>query len=304
MLAAGLLAVIGCRTASQTTSPKPTSQSVPRINHNVSYQDVRFTFDPSLAPEIKSETVSTSVEGKPCDLWPEHSAFTLVGYSQRTGLPENFPHVRVFPIAKFREAFSIASKENAKHVVYPPNPEDWTTYFDTEVRVLKALLGAKPTQPEVSRFLAKERGEAGCKGAMPFLPMWEACQAFVTRVRYTDFNGGRGVFFLTQWDRETSQISNESLDYAYQGITNDGKYWVYAEFPVTAPFLPKGDEPEVVAWNQKNYLLSHNSKEYQAYLRPVLAKLQALPADQFQPNLELLEQLIRSLEIQASSKKK
>jgi hypothetical protein len=192
---------------------------------------------------------------------------------------------------------ATASKEDAKHVVFPPNPTDWTTYFDEEVRVLRTLLVHKPSEAGIGRFLAQARGEQGCSAAMPFLPMWEACQAFISHVRYVDFKNGKGVFFLTQWDRETTQISNESLEYAYQGITDDGRYWIYAEFSVLAPFLPKGDEPEVVAWAEKNYLLSHNSKEYRNYSRPVLAKLEALPSDKFQPSLGLLEQLIQSLEV-------
>jgi hypothetical protein len=105
------------------------------------------------------------------------------------------------------------------------------------------------------------------------------------------------VFFLTQWDTETIQVSNDGLEYAYQGITNDGRYWIYAAFSVAAPFLPKGDEPEIIAWDEKNYLLSHRSKKYQDYLRPVLGKLEALPTNKFQPNLELLEQLMESLEV-------
>lgn len=127
--------------------------------------------------------------------------------------------------------------------------------------------------------------------------MWEASQAFVGRERYVNFKNGKGVFFLTQWDRETTQLSNDGLEYAFQGITNDGRYWIYGEFSITAPFLPNGEEPEVMAWNEKNYLLPHRSKKYQEYLRPVLAKLEALPANEFQPNLELLEQLIQSLEV-------
>lgn len=54
----------------------------------------------------------------------------------------------------------------------------------------------------------------------------------------------------------------------------------------------------MVAWNEKNYLLPHRSKEYQNYLGPVFAKLEALPATEFQPNLDLLEQLIGSLDVQ------
>jgi hypothetical protein len=262
----------------------------------INYRGVRFSYDSSLAPSVKTETIPASVEGKPCDLWPEHPAFTFANYPSVSGLPEGFPQLRVFPIVEFRKAFDIAGKENAKSVIYPPNPEPWTNFFDKEVRILKELLTVKP-QANVGRFLARARGEKGCRGAMPFLPMWEACQAFTSHVHYASFKNGSGVFFLTQWDRETEQISNAGLEYAYQGITNDHRYWVYAQFSVSAPFLPSGKEPHVMAWNEKNYLLSHQSKKYQTYLRPVLAKLEALPANQFQPNLELLDKLIQSLEV-------
>ena len=262
----------------------------------INYGGVRFSYDLSLAPSVKSETIPASVEGKPCDLWPKHPAFKFANYPGVSGLPEDFPQLRVFPLDEFRKAFDIAGKFDAKQVVYPRNPTPWTDYFDKEVRVLKELLAAKP-QTDVGRFLARARGEKGCRGAMPFLPMWEACQAFTSHVRYVSFKNGNGVFFLTQWDRETEQISNAGLEYAYQGITNDHRYWVYAQFAVSAPFLPKGNEPEVMAWNEENYLLSHQSKKYQTYLRPVLAKLEALPANQFHPNLELLDKLIQSLEV-------
>jgi hypothetical protein len=132
---------------------------------------------------------------------------------------------------------------------------------------------------------------------MPFLPMWEACQAFVAHVRYVNFKNGRGVFFLTQWNTETSQVVNAGLEYVFQGITNDGRYWIYAEFSVSAPSLLNGDEPEVRAWDTENYLLPHNSEKYQEYLRPVVAKLEATPDNEFRPNLRLLEQLIESLRI-------
>jgi len=282
----------------QSIAVKSTSEVTAKKPNTVTYKGVSFTFDLSLAPDVKSETIPASTEGKPSDIWPEHPGFTLRGSPRSRVQAETDPQIRVFRLDKFREAVAIASKDDAKSVVYPPNPPDWTTYFDEEVRVLKLLLASKPAEASVGRFLAKARGEPDCSAEMPFLPMWEACQAFVGHVRYVNFKNGKGVFFLTQWDRETTQISNDGLEYAYQGITDDGRYWVYAEFSVAAPFLPNGDETDVVAWNEKNYLLSHKSKEYENYLRPVLAKLEALPADKFQPNLDLLEQLIQSLQVQ------
>ena len=299
-----IVAWLGVASAFAGFPPPRPSRATKDLSHSgralnlreINYRGVRFSYDSSLAPSVKSETIPASVEGKPCDLWPQHPAFTFADYPSVSGLPEGFPQLRVFPLAEFRKAFDIAGKEYAKTVVYPPNPAPWTDYFNTEVRVLKELLAAKP-KAKVGAFLARARGEKGCRGAMPFLPMWEACQAFTSHVHYAGFKNGNGVFFLTQWDRETEQISNAGLEYAYQGITNDHRYWVYAQFSVSAPFLPSGKEPHVIAWNEKNYLLSHRSKKYQTYLRPVLAKLEALPANQFQPNLELLDKLIQSLEV-------
>ena len=67
---------------------------------------------------------------------------------------------------------------------------------------------------------------------------------------------------------------------------------------MTASVLPDGSEPEVMAWAEKNYLLPHTSKKYQLYLRPVLAKLQSLPYEQYVLKLKLLDQLIQSLRVE------
>lgn len=284
---------------SHAQSSSGNSRSRDAGTNTVSYQGVSFTFDHSLASEVRPETIPASTEGKPSDIWPEHPGFKFVGYRRPRAMPPTDPHMRVFSVNKFREAFASASKEYAKSLVNPSpsNPPDWTLDFDKEVRILKTLLVEKPRQAMIGRFLAKARGEQGCRAAMPFLPMWEACQAFVARVRYVNFRNGEGVLFLTQWDTETSRVTNQGLEYAFQGITNDGQHYVYAEFSVSAPFLPRGDEPEINAWNVKNYLLPHKSAQYQKYVRPIVAKLEVLPANQFQPNLRLLEQLIESLEV-------
>jgi hypothetical protein len=289
----------------QTAPAKPAPQPVVTKTNTVSYGGVSFTFDQLLATEVKAETIPASTEGKPSDIWPEHPSFTLRGSPRSRAQSENDPQIRVFSIAKFRRAFSVAGTEYAKSVVYPKDQWDWAKDFDEEVRVLHALLVKKPTSDDLKRFLANARAIEAQKfdnfPQMPFLPMWEASQAFFTRPQFINFKGGGGVFFLTQWNvSDTSEITNDGLDYAFQGITNDGQYYVYAEFSVTAPFLPSDDDPAVVAWNEKNYLLPQKSKTYQDYLRPIVAKLQALPADQFKPNLNLLQQLISSMEVQSN----
>jgi hypothetical protein len=263
---------------------------------DVDYRGVSLQFDQALAREIKAETVPASLSGKPSDLWPEHVAFSLAGYPRPHALPDDF-QIRVFSIKHFREAVETGYREYAQTAIVRPG-DSWTNDFDEEVRVLKALLAAKPAPTTVQNFLKRTRKKGDFNKGMPFLPMWEAQQAFISNVKYVNFRNGKGVFFLTQWDIETSQIANDGLEYAFQGITADGKYYVYAEFSVSAPKLPSGTEPTVIAWNEKNYLLPRQSKKYQDYVRPVVSQLQALRGDEFKPKLELLEQLISSLNVQ------
>ncbi|HSE31519.1 MAG TPA: hypothetical protein VLA93_08065 [Pyrinomonadaceae bacterium] len=285
----------GQRTKSGDTRP---NNILVAVGQSATYQGITFTFDQSLAQTVTPQTIPASTTGKPSDIWPEHAGFTLVGLGRPRSLPENDPHIRVFSVAKFRDALSIATKEYEKSLVQPSKTEDWTTYLDTEVNLLTSLLKTRLKNANLRSFLAKQRGKNGCGGTMPFLPLWESCQAFVARPHYVKFKNGEGVLFLTQQDvSETNQVTNGGLEYAFQGITNDGQSYVYAEFSVAAPFLPKGDEPAVKAWNEENYRLSHKSAEYQRYVGPIVAKLEALPSNQFKPDLRLLEQLVESLEV-------
>jgi hypothetical protein len=294
---------VGCgslsnRSAQVVEAKRPVTSEATTIN-TVNYRGVSFSFDPSLAAAVKSETLPQVTDGKPGDIWPEHPAFTLVGYQSLVRAPKHFPNIRVFPIAKFRDAMHTASAEYGKNS-FTPTKEEWGNFVDNQVRVLRKLIAERPDKNRIKNVIGGKHTGIGCYGIpqMPFLPLWESCQPFVAHIRYIDFKNGQGVFFLTQWQNETEQITNAGTEYAFQGITTDGQYWVYAEFSVSAPGLPEGDEPEVTAWDEKNYLLSWNTKKFQDYLRPVVAKLEAVTADKFQPNLELLERLIQSLEVQ------
>lgn len=290
-----------CQMASRANQTSVSPSSTPNVNNHISYKGVSFKFDPALAAEVKSETLPQVTDGKPSDIVPEHPAFTFVGFPRPRSQGSD-PQIRVFSLQEFREAVAIASKENTKSVVHPRRSQDWTTYFDEEVRVLRALIEKQPKSEGLKSFLAKTRSPEARQfnnfPQMPFLPMWEASQAFFARPQYLRFKNGLGVFFLTQWNvSDTYQVTNDGLECAFQGITNDGQYFVYAEFSVTAPFLASDDDPEVIAWNEKHYRLAQNSKTYQDYLKPIVAKLQEMPPDQFRPQLMLLEQLIASMEV-------
>lgn len=289
---------VGFRTASQTKQLEATQSPNPKTKNHVSYKGVSFNFDPSLASAVKSETLPEVIESKWTDIRPEYPFFTFEGYpneSKESGTAK----ILVFSISKFRE---VTKKSSAWYnSVAQPGGIDLTKDFDEEVRVLKLLLANKPVPSNAGRFLGRARGSKGC-GEMPFLPMWEWCQAFATRSKYLNFENGQGVFFLAHMDRETAQVTQADLQYIFQGITADGEYYVSALFPVAAPFLPKNSlVPEVEKWDTENYLLSHESKKYKNYVRPIIKKLNALPANGFTPRLELVEQVIQSLEVKSKT---
>ena len=58
------------------------------------------------------------------------------------------------------------------------------------------------------------------------------------------FGSGGGIRYLTLYAQYYAPINNHDLFYTYQGLTNDGKYWVSAILPINNPILPdNGDNP-------------------------------------------------------------
>jgi hypothetical protein len=252
------------------------------------FRGVSFGYDAGLATDVRAEVLPELLDGKPGDIVPEYRSFTL-----RDAQHRDIGWVRVFPVARYRESMTIYSEQQAE-VTVPPT--DWVPYLDDQVRTLRILVKERPLAARLARVLDTNRVGIG-KGQMPFLPLYDACMAFDGAVKYLSFQNGSGVGFLTQWDTETAQITNDWLTYVFQGITNDTKYYVSAEFRIRAPFLPRDSDSDVMAWNERNYLLPHASREYQDYLQTILPKLEALPSNKFEPNLALFEHLIQSIKI-------
>jgi hypothetical protein len=162
----------------------------------VNSQGVSFTFDQTLAREVKSETIPASTEGKPSDIWPEHPAFNLLGYAALQRAPRDSAHMAVFEIAKFREAMRHAGEEMAKDTV-PPTKEDWALGVDHEVRILKKLIASKPNQQQIKTVIGSNKTGMGtvCYGIpqVPFLPMWESCDLCRSR-QICRLQNGKGLF--------------------------------------------------------------------------------------------------------------
>ena len=123
---------------------------------------------------------------------------------------------------------------------------------------------------------------------LPFLPLVPSSrQALDAQVQYLDFKTGKGVRFLTQFNNGLVQINNTELIYTFQGLSSDGKYYISAILPVTHPELPdtsRVDEQLVL-------------NGFQDYISKTVTLLNQQPAGSFTPDLNKLDELIRSIEV-------
>lgn len=242
---------------------------------SVSYRGVTFSYDPSLATEIKGKVLPAIVlenaDDKPDGIMPEHIAFTLVG-SYASGHKSSFfaPEIHIYPIEAYKRALIISEK--------------YVQQLEGDVEKLKSLLSEEPT---------------AVNQAIPFLPFGiDATQSFRAHVKFVEFKDGKGVLFVTQYDIEPSLVNNSGLVYVFQGISNDGVYYISATFPITAPSLNLPKEYETGTY--EDYKLptvfgKDDEKNYSEYRAKMVRKLEELPPDKFEPGLNKFEELIRSL---------
>jgi hypothetical protein len=125
---------------------------------------------------------------------------------------------------------------------------------------------------------------------LPFLPLVNAAQMMHVQMQYLDSENGQGVRYLTQFSQGLNPINNSELIYTFQGLTSDGKYYIAAVLPVTYPELPASNAPD----DQPAGMLD----DYPAYIANTVSLLDQQTANSFTPDLDQLDALIRSLEIQ------
>ncbi len=156
--------------------------------------------------------------------------------------------------------------------------DDWINLDPSTAQTvadLKNLLATKPVS---------------MTGPLPVLPPQTGMQRFYAQAQYLDFQNGTGVGFLTAYGLDVSPITADQLFYTFQGLTNDGKYYVAAFYPVSTTLLPaqapmSGTEYEEFAQN------------YETYITTLTAQLNELIPAAYTPDLTLIQQLVKSVAV-------
>jgi hypothetical protein len=260
------LFVILALTCAALAAPAPAKRTA-------AHNGVSLTYDETLAREVRAETAHASpledASEKPDGVYPEHVAFTLVGIS---GAPADSFHeavVRVSPVADYLKAFSVSPRY---------------------------VKDAERTLNELRRLI--RRHPAALSGNVPMLPFPDATEVFHAHVKYLRFRGGSGIAFLTQGQQDYELINNQHASYEFRGLTDDGRFYISATFPVGAPVLAATRD----ANNHEGYMLPREldrrqRQRYAAYVERVRRKLERLPPTSFTPSLSMYDELLSSLAI-------
>jgi hypothetical protein len=236
-----------------TEVPEPTETPPP----DVSFNGVSFSYAESLASHVNAEIIPAEIdEDLPSwGIYPEYTELTFVEYILAGTFHE--PKIYVYQIEEFEAVNPDAAFGFAR---------------------LREVLQDKPGEFEE---------------AIPFLPIWNAAQMLRGQIAYFSFQNGSGIRFLSQYGQAAWPVNNTDLFYTYQGITEDGAYYVSAILPISHPGLP-ADGEELMAEAD----FAEFAENYPSYLEDITTQLNAELPDSFVPDLATLDAMIRSLRIE------
>jgi hypothetical protein len=236
--------------------------SCPDNQTQFTFQGVSFDCNSQIGSKIEVTEFSKSPllddSDKPGYVHPSYLSFKFKNEEGKQESETDYvSEISVYPIEEYSQMYSIS--------------EHYRQYFDKEVNSLKELLSKR---------------SAHLKGHNSFLGATDGQFGFKSQLKYISFKNGKGVGFVTQVQIEVTIINNEELVWAFEGITNDGKYYVRAIFPIRASFLPEKATDDFEDYSLSDY--SRLSKRNEQYLSLIRKRLDSLPSNQYQPSLENL----------------
>lgn len=185
------------------TASAPIEPSATAINGTpVTFSKFSLVIPQGLATgvtEEKIEGVPPSEDMPWWEVYPTYVQYPIAGYN--VAEVSHDPQIYVYPIAEYI-AINDAIAQN--------------------VDIIKSLSNS-PNQSLPER--------------LPFLPAWNAGQMFYSNFGRVAFQNGSGIRYITAFSQFPHPIYNNTMFYTFQGITNDGLYYVSAVLPINIEFL-------------------------------------------------------------------
>lgn len=246
----------------------PASQGQEPAPREAKPEEIPFAYDSKFFTKVRIQEVGRAIAAD-LDNFPEdapaHSCFHLESSHELPAL-EQGPRY-------FYPAYTLIC-------VIPLKDTSVTNYAKSYPTVNKAAA-------QLRRVLKNRPPKFKFWRDLTDLPYNNASGAILSRVEYLPFKTGKGVLFLTQYSQDMvpSPINNEELTAVFQGLSDDGKYYVAARLAITHPSLPKGIDftPDITR------------DKGRSYLRKAEQDLNRLNDESFTPSLKMVKSLLASI---------
>ena len=253
--------------------PAPMARAQASDLEEMNAAGVSFTYSAKDFAEVKIEKVPQETaldggEGIDEGISPEHVCFNL---QDKRPLPALERGARYFyPTDSFICAVPLQDPSVKEFGKAYPN-------LDAFAKDLRKILRERPASLE-------QRGD------IPDFPPNNASPSIVSRFQYLDFRSGAGILFLTQYSNEMqpNPVNNEELTVDFQGLTQDGRYYVAARLAITHPSLPRGiDFTDDIERDLPDF----------NYLKKEAKELDGFSEESFRPSLKSLKALLSSISV-------
>ena len=248
---------------SAPTQVTPPTQVPQPDGISVNVENVSLVIPNGLANGAAGEKIPASTEenGAPWEVGPAYIKFTLSSYPLQDTMWS--PEIKIYPAEEYRLVDLIVGERMDEVKTIATNPN------------------------------------AALPENLPFLPFVNAGQVFYAQMQAVYFQNGSGIRYVTQFDQAPIPINNQEMFYTYQGLSQDGKYFISATFPINIAFLPADGSPNTPAPVDGVPMDWENFENFPTYLDAVTQKLGSANSDAFIPSLSNLDALIQSITISA-----
>ena len=140
-------------------------------------------------------------------------------------------------------------------------------------------------------------------GQRPEPITWFNAAPLHSRRQYLSFANGAGVRGLVQYMQDRFFFTNNGLTYEFNGLTQDGRYFVSVRYPLDVPFLMQlsGANP-LTNVNSQAIAIPGWPNDYEqqvqiieAYNAEALSRLDQMSGGDALPNIALLDALVQSI---------
>jgi len=262
-----------------------TTHSSSAISHSESlggkiaaFEGISFSYPSSLAVEVTGKNIPTFIDpsGFMYDDLPEHLRFDFSN-----------PYTTQEPFAGFLPGWVPWLSHQTLE-----NPEIQPQIFIFPTREYAEISPLAGERIEALKILLDENALPN-EGELPVLPTFNSAQDLRVQVASLEIQGGRGLRFIARYSQEAKPVVNPDVFYTFQGLTDDGSLYVAAFFPLYVSLLP--DKVQVEDWDAFN-------QGYLDYMVDMTSRMEMLNPDDFEPDLENLDNLIRSMSVPPTPK--